>query len=209
MSKKTVPIIVGGMYHVYNRGVDKRVVFEDKQDYLRFYQSLAYFNTLDSTNNFISAKRMYRKDFEPLVKIKSYCLLPNHFHLLIESVSDSGLSEFMKRVSAGYTSFFNEKYKRSGSLFQGTFKRKLIGSDEYKNYLIAYINENYVVHGLPTPTQVYESSKFHWLKIYKSMIISDDATETVTTYNEADALDLAHKIYKQRESLKSLLLEEE
>ena len=204
MPRAVVPLVAGELYHVYNRGVDKRVVFNNKSDYLRFYLSLAYFNNQERAETFNSAKLKFADRKEPLVYIHSYALLPNHFHLLIEPLVDTGLSEFMKRVSNGYTAYFNEHNERSGSLFQGKYKRVHIGSDEYKNYLLAYINENHTVHGLPEPTEVYETSKFHLLGTMKSIVVN---ASPITQYNQSESKLLAGHIYERTSAMKALLFE--
>lgn len=110
MARKNIPLVTGEKYHIFNRGVDKRDVFLDQYDYLRFYQSLAFFNTIEPTVNYRLAKSSYTKQNEKkLVNIEAYSLLPNHFHLIVEQIVDGGISEFLKRVSGGYTSYFNEK----------------------------------------------------------------------------------------------------
>ncbi|MBI2631354.1 transposase [Candidatus Nomurabacteria bacterium] len=86
---------------------------------------------------------------EPLVAIVAYCLNPNHFHFVLKQLVDGGISEFMKRLQGGYTYYFNVKHSRSGSLFQGTFKSQLMGSENYFNKIIAYVNKNYQVHSIP------------------------------------------------------------
>jgi len=75
-------------------------------------------------------------------------ILDNHYHLVFKQLVDNGISRFMQDFGAGYTKYYNEKYKRSGVLFQGSFKAEHIDSDEYLNYVVAYVNGNHFVHGL-------------------------------------------------------------
>jgi REP element-mobilizing transposase RayT len=199
-----VPLENGEFYHVYNRGVDKRIVFVDTQDYLRFYQSLAFFNNVEPTVRFETAQYMYKRGVQPLVKIHAYALLHNHYHLLIEQCVDGGLSEFMKRVSTGYTSYFNERNDRTGTLFQGRFKRSHVNDDNYRQYLIAYINENHLVHNMPEPTQVYETSKFHYDKRFRSILLSN---EPLFSYDRLKSEELARDIHSRRQELKYMLHE--
>lgn len=148
MPRKVVPLVTNETYHVFNRGVDKRAIFLDKADYFRFHQSLQFFNTQDHVISIYV--RSFQKDWtetqKPLVSIHGYCLLNNHFHLLLTQLTDGGISEFMKRLGGGYTSYFNERYERSGALFQGTFKRVHVGADEQLLHLAAYVNLNNKVH---------------------------------------------------------------
>lgn len=149
------PFVEGEFYHVYNHGIDDRNIFADEYDSMRFLESLMYFNTEESLGGIylgslpdvleLKGKRTQKK----LVNIVSYCLNPNHFHLLLEQVSEKGISEFMQRVGGGYTLYYNNKNKRKGSLFRGTFKSSWVNSNEYLLYLSAYINLNFRVHKLP------------------------------------------------------------
>jgi putative transposase len=83
-----------------------------------------------------------------LVEIICYCLNPNHYHFVLKQIIEGGISEFMKRISGGYTNYFNTKYQRSGSLFQGPFKAIHIDSNEYLLWLSAYVNANAQIHNI-------------------------------------------------------------
>lgn len=199
MPRKIVPIAVGEKYHIFNRGTDKRDIFLDNFDYLRFYNSLAFFNTQEPTKNYRMAKSSYKESKEKLVNIIAYSLLPNHFHLIIESVIDGGVSEFIKRVCGGYTNYFNEKNERTGALFQGTFKRVHIHNQEQFQYLFAYVNENHFVHNVVSERQICHSSSLHYQKISRSKIISEQKD-----YNFSESKELARYIYEKRQSNKDL-----
>lgn len=143
----------GEFYHVYNRGVDKRTIFEDPYDLRRFFQSMVEFNTIAPIGSIYENSFSAAEDAPPLTKkrlvnIVAYCLNPNHFHLILEQVSDGGVSEFMKRLGGGYTMYFNNKHARSGVLFQGVFKSVHIETNEYLLHLSAYVNLNDCVHQL-------------------------------------------------------------
>ena len=143
----------GEFYHIYNRGVDKREVSLDKWDYVRFLKSLREFN-----NDSIYEQRVYARNRElmglspeasglsPLVEFITYCLNPNHFHFLLKQLRDNGIRIFMHKLGTGYTCYFNQKYNRSGSLFQGPFKAIHIKSDSYLLWLSGYINGNAEIH---------------------------------------------------------------
>ncbi len=200
MARKVIPNITGEKYHVFNRGVDKRDVFLDPQDYLRFYQSLAFFNTVDPTINYRLAKGSYSASQNKLVEIEAYSLLPNHFHLLIEQKEDGGLSEFLKRISGGYTSYFNEKYERTGTLFQGRYKKVHVATNEQYQYLFSYVNENHFVHGFNMERELYHSSSLHYQKIGHSKIIT-----SLVDYFFSESKQLAESIYTKRKTQKDLL----
>lgn len=155
---RKIELANGEYYHIYNRGVDKRVVFNNEADFSRFIKSLIEFNTLDPIgslfeNSFHKPKEpklggLAAKSEKPLVDIVCYCLNPNHFHFLLKQVSDRGIEKFMHRLSTGYTQYFNLKNKRTGSLFQGNYKAVHIDTNEYFFHLSVYINLNFRIHSL-------------------------------------------------------------
>lgn len=177
MSIRRQPLLTGEIYHVYNRGVDKRDIFWDKNDIYRFIESIKEFNRIEKinslanfrkikSNNQIGLKALSR---EPLVEIIGYCLNPNHFHFILRQVSDGGISKFMQKLQSGYTSYFNLRNLRSGSLFQGTFKSQIILNKNYFNKLIGYVNKNHLIHNIPSNKNdlifsgdfEYENGKFN------------------------------------------------
>lgn len=132
----------GEFYHIYNRGTEKRNIFLSKNDYRRFLLLLYHCN---NTSNVILR---LDKRFDPgsreetLIDIGSYCLMPNHFHLLILEKIQGGISRFMQKLATGYTMYFNKRHDHNGVLFQGKFKATHADEDEYLKYLIAYIHLN-------------------------------------------------------------------
>ena len=143
--------MIGEFYHIYNRGTDKRIVFNNDYDFKRFLQSMKEFNSLEPIGsiyeNSFDKPRLGRQTSK-LVNIICYCLNPNHYHMILEPKTDGGLSEFMKRLNGGYTKYFNNKYKRSGVLFQGKFKSSHIDSNEYLLHASVYVNLNNRAHRL-------------------------------------------------------------
>ncbi len=204
MPRIIVPFVVDEFYHVFNRGSDKRDIFMDKEDYLRFYQSLNFFNTIDPVINFDSAKVAHKKlsNQEKLVDIKAYALLPNHYHLVLKQLVDGGVSEYIKRISGGYTSYFNQKHKRSGVLFQGKFKRVHVDSNAQYRYLITYVNENHTVHKVQLTREICHSSSLHYQGLVRSSLISDIYEQ----YNYQDATALAEEIFLNRQLLKTEMI---
>jgi putative transposase len=142
-------------YHIYNRGVDKRIIFQDPDDVWRFLLCLEIFNNIEITGS-IFESTLKSKGGVPnfgsrtpkvgLVSIVAYCLNQNHFHLILKPAIDGGIQKFMHRLGTGYTNYFNEKNKRSGSLFQGKYRAKHISSNDYLLHLGVYVNLNDRVH---------------------------------------------------------------
>jgi len=173
-------------YHVFNRGVDKRSIFEDKNDIYYFFNRLTDLN-IDAVNSRLTTKRFKKQGkaiIEPnhakLVSIIAYCLLPNHFHLVLKQESKDGISKFMQKLGTSYTMYFNTKYKRSGSLFQGKFKANLIGGDFGLPVLSVYINLNYIHHRIDPKINLVKSSIFEYLdKELGESICNQEEVESV------------------------------
>lgn len=142
------PLVNGEFYHLYNRGVEKRKIFQHSWDYQRFLKTINFYR-LHPTPRKLSTHLYFGLPPNPkglaqteLVKIMCFCLMPNHFHLLIKQLTEGGTSEFIRRVSDSYTRFFNTKYQRIGALFQGKFKARVTENDEYLLQLSKYIHRN-------------------------------------------------------------------
>jgi putative transposase len=143
MSVRKITFAFGEYYHVYNRGNSKQTIFNDKDDYYHFIKLLYLSNT---KNNVIL--RNFNKNFfdfkqeNKIVAIGAYCLMPNHFHLIITQTEDGSISKFMQKFTTAYSMYYNKKYKRTGSLFEGKFKSQHAGDDRYLKYLFSYIHLN-------------------------------------------------------------------
>lgn len=143
---RTYTFAPGEFYHVYNRGTDRRQIFSDRRDYERFLSLLYMCNGLMPVHLQRQGRTLTEvcetERGEPLVSIGAYCLMPNHFHLLVQELSESGISRFMKKIGNAYTGYFNILNDRSGALFQGSYKASHVGGDTYLKYLISYIHLN-------------------------------------------------------------------
>jgi putative transposase len=142
--QRSINFAVGEYYHVYNRGVDKREIFLAEEDRERMLKLLYVSN---STAPFVY-RNIQDKDLveidrgEPLVAIGAYCMMPNHFHLLVKEVREGGLSAFMEKFTTAYSMYFNKRSKRTGFLFEGNFKASHVDNDAYLKYLYSYIHLN-------------------------------------------------------------------
>ncbi len=153
MPSRKIKFENGEYYHIYNRGVDKRIILNDNYDIMRILESLSVFNMEECVGgiycySFEGKDKTLRHPMSKLVEIVAFNILDNHYHLILKQITDNGISRFMQKFGNGYTKNFNEKYKRNGSLFQGAFKAEHIDSDEYLNYVVTYVNANHLIHGL-------------------------------------------------------------
>jgi putative transposase len=156
MGLRKTKLVSGEIYHVYNRGVDKRDIFIDDQDHFCFIHDLYEFNDQNPAiilNDYLNKNRknkflevglpeIKRKPRETLVEILAFCLMDNHFHLLVRQKTEHGITEFMRKIGTGYTNYFNKKYIRDGVLFQGKFKAIHLKQDSHFMYLPIYIHLN-------------------------------------------------------------------
>jgi REP element-mobilizing transposase RayT len=152
-------------YHIYNRGFDKREIFLAREDYVRFLISMREFNTVKQIESLYRLNYIRKREEkeskspigdldssldkeEKLVDIICYSLLPNHYHFILKQVVENGIARFMHKLGLAYTMYFNYKYKRTGSLFQGSYKAIQIKSDSELIRTSAYINGNSEIHKL-------------------------------------------------------------
>jgi REP element-mobilizing transposase RayT len=132
-------------YHIYNRGVDKRDIFMDKGDLKRFILFITE-ALVEKAKEAKPLARIPNLFFGNFVELICYCLNPNHYHFILKQLKENGISRFMQSLGTSYTMFFNSKYNRSGSLFQGTFKSIHINTNEYLLWLSGYVNGNDRIH---------------------------------------------------------------
>lgn len=146
------PEIVGSSYyHVYNRGVDKRQIFQSERDYERFLESMYLFNDRKYTHqrgdadikaSLLSCHEVLALEREPLVKVLSYELSPNHFHLFMKQNMPGGMAKFFQKLASGYTRYFNLTNGRTGRLFESSYKAQPTDFEEHKYHIPRYIHLN-------------------------------------------------------------------
>lgn len=146
MSRK-FPFEEGEWYHCYSRGVDKRKVFEEEGDLIRFLELLYLANDSAPLHRADigthAAKDIFsRERLETLVTIGAYALMPNHYHVLIKEMHEGGLSTFMRKLGTAYTMYFNQKYERVGNLFLKPFRARHVDGDGYFQHVVQYIHLN-------------------------------------------------------------------
>lgn len=150
MMQKEKKFIEGEYYHIYARGNNRQKIFQTEKDYERFVKLLYIangekkFNFRDDIIDSKISAYIFPKGKE-IVNICAYALMPNHYHLYIyvpRFTMSENVSDFIKKVNIAYCKYFNSKYKRTGTLFEGRFKYEHIKNDEHFKYLFAYIHLN-------------------------------------------------------------------
>ena len=152
------PFIENGYYHIYNRGYNKWWVFTDKSCFEHFYKLLI----------------KYKEEFKDDIKIVAYCLLSNHFHLVIQNTgTGTQISDFMKKLQWGYSIWHRVKYPLGTGtklpFFEGRFKAKLIQDEEYLARCMSYVCFNPVKHKLTEDIHNYPWTSYHQLSDKKSV----------------------------------------
>lgn len=206
-------------YHIYNRGVEKINLFKDGYDFQRFLQSMNEFNCIEPIgsiyeNSFNKKNKQLgslASKSNKLVEFVVYCVNPNHYHFIFRPLVKNGIEKFMHRLGTGYTKYFNEKYKRSGALFQGTYKAIHIDSDSYLRLLSVYINLNYKVHKLGSLASKFVASSWgEYIGEVKSNFCNKDIVlgqfDDIKDYKKFAKSSLK-SIIKRREELKKYLIE--
>ena len=196
---------VGSYFHVYNRGNAKQEIFLNPEDY-RFFISRLRMNIFPKEDDSFRIIKLPENSFSLI----GYCLMPNHFHLLIRQDSDIPTSKLITKVCTSYSMFFNKKYDSVGHVFQDRFKQVLIEDNEYLKWLSCYIHQNPKVGGLTKRLEDYRWSSYdYYIKGVgdipcESQIILDQFKDK----NEYERfVDESYKIIKDNKDMEHLLID--
>jgi putative transposase len=183
----TKQYLEGGYYHIYNRGVEKRLIFLDHQDFLVFLSYLKEYllpkdekklrqKLLDIQTPYKERRKILQllrlNNFSDEITLIAFCLMPNHFHLFLKQKNKNSIDSFLQSLCTRYSMYFNRKYKRVGSLYQGVYKGALQTSEEQFLYLSKYIHkqaltikDNRIVEKHPSSYMYYVGKrKTKWIK---------------------------------------------
>lgn len=169
-------------YHIYNCGVEKRTIFLDEKDYQRFLETLSYYlydqklSYAQFKNLPLEGQRLYslshpRTSDNRRVKLLVYCLMPNHFHLLLKPVKKNGVTVFVADLTNSYTKYFNIKNQRLGNLLQGTFKAKEIDTEESLLQVSRYIHLNPIFSSKTNPQGKLRSPSAYPFSSYDEWVL--------------------------------------
>ena len=141
MPRRQVILQTGNYYHVYNRGNDRQLIFFERENYIYFLRQLRHYLI---TNG---------------VDIIAYCLMPNHYHLLVYLTTDR-FSKLMQAFTLSYAKAINNRYQKVGSLFQGRFQAIHVDREEYLLHLTRYIHLNPVCANIVEKAEDWEFSSY-------------------------------------------------
>ena len=146
MPRRTVQFAQGTYYHLYNRGVDHRPIFLEPKNYIFLLQKL----------------KRYTRELE--ITVIAYCLMPNHYHLLVRQDGKHPAGLLPQRVFNSYTKAFNRMYNRTGTLFEGRYQLRVVDDESYFLDLCRYIHGNPVKDGLVATLDDWPYSNYHeWI----------------------------------------------
>ena len=170
----------GTIVHAYNRGNNREKIFFDEQDYRAFLFRLGLalgFETKELTHELLSVpySRIRIDAKKDLFKLHAFCLMPNHFHLLIEQCGDTPVSKLISQTCTSFAMYINKKYKRVGHVFQDKFKAVLIENNPQLMWTSAYIHMNPVKDGITSSPEKYQWSSYNdHTEIRKLPIVSKE-----------------------------------
>jgi len=151
---RLIRIAPGEYYHIFNRAVNKQVIFHNTSDYFRFlfltlyFQSPIIFQQLGrKVKEFVQSRALDNVEEDEIIKkrrveLVAFCIMPNHFHLIVKELDEGGIAAYMQRVLTSYSKYYNTKYQKSGHVFQGPYRAVHIADDRQLLHLSAYIHRN-------------------------------------------------------------------
>lgn len=152
MPGRVIPLINNQIYHIFNRGIDRRPTFTAKQEFQRAMLSMDFYRSVIPPmrlSKFLIQPEEKKKEIlqflnksNHLVEVINFCFMPNHFHFLLKQLKDNGISKYLSIFQNSYTKFFNTRHKRDGSLFMDQFKAVRIETDEQLIHVSRYIHLN-------------------------------------------------------------------
>lgn len=211
MPYRITPLINGQIYHVFNRGVEKRNIYTNRDEYLRFLEISKYYQQVNPQVKFSQADSAQKENLsdKKLVEVIAYCLMPNHFHFLLKQIDDNGISIFIRRLINSYTKYFNTKNERVGPLLQGPFKAVRIESDKQLIHTTRYIHLNPIVGYLVKDLRNYEwSSYLIYLGLINNTLCQREKIEELISLKDYEQFVLDHADYSMRlAEIKNLMLD--
>lgn len=153
MSERKAPLVTDQLYHVFNRSLNREIIFVNSWNFSRYLKLIDYYR---NTHQPVSLSRLLQlnkklreeilhslqKDNLLRVDILAYCIMPTHYHFILRQVADDGITKFIRDTSNSYGKYFNKKSERYGPVFQGRFKAVRIESDEQLLHVVRYVHLN-------------------------------------------------------------------
>lgn len=184
----------GNIYHIFNKSIAGFKIFNTDNCFERMRKAISFYSSQDTSCKFsafleLKEKKDNYNSSKKIVKILAYCLMPTHIHLILQQLTESGISIFMNRILQSYTKYFNIKYKRKGPLWEGRFKNVLVETDEQLLHLTRYIHLNPVTAFLIATPREWKFSS------YKEYLGEQEKDRNMCEF--LDYMDVNSKDYEQ------------
>ena len=196
---------MGEYYHIYNRGNEKKEIFREQDDF-RFF--------LERMTKYLLPEKFKQRVRELLpnntFSLISYCLMPNHFHLLIRQNTELPVTALMRRLGTSYSMYFNRKYQRVGGVFQDQYKMVLVDDNRYLIWLSAYIHQNPKVANLASNLKDYPWSSYNEFLGQSTLAICDKniILQQFANLDEySNFLKESYSLIKHKKDIESLLID--
>ncbi|HLB95383.1 MAG TPA: transposase [Patescibacteria group bacterium] len=220
-NNKTHQLVNDGIYHIISRSIARFTIFNDKNDYVRMIQLLRFYqlkNPPTKYSMFLRQKgvemlgfdiyfRKVKKDYEKLVEIIAYCLMPNHIHLVLKQLRGKGISIFMKNILDSYTRYFNLLHKRKGPLWESRFKHILVETDEQLFHLTRYLHLNATSANLVSKPELWKYSSYSEYTVSSDNLLTRREGSIDISYKEYKKFVNDHKDYQQRLAIIKKIIE--
>lgn len=164
---RKVPLVKGGYYHIYSKSIAEFEIFRFRDEYVRMRETFRFYRTAIRRMSYSAAMKFVDGPEAPQhhgperFRLIAYCIMPTHFHLLVEQRTQNGISEFSRLSLESYTHFFNKKSRRKGPLWQSRFESRKVETDEDLLHMTRYIHLNPASAGLVKRPEDWEFSSYH------------------------------------------------
>ncbi|MAJ97629.1 hypothetical protein CL644_01995 [bacterium] len=207
---RSIPFEINETYHVYNRGIEKRVTFESEPDYIRMMLLLLVANSSHPVTirnllrnyqgrTLVQLAKIFKEEVpeDKIVDVLAYCLMPNHIHLVLSQRVEGGISKYLQKVLTAYTMYFNKKYERTGVLFQGTTKSQHIDDESQYLHIFDYVHKNPISliqsdwkeKGVRDKKKVLTFLEEYQYGSYRDFTNEKSVTRSILALNEIENLD--------------------
>lgn len=211
MPYRTVPLIINQFYHVINRGVASLPIFSVTKDYLRFLDLIDYYRFVNTPMSFSNLMKLPREERNNVwttlrdknflrAEVLTFCLMPNHFHLLLKQTAERGISTFLGNLENSYAKYFNTKNRRAGHLFQSMFKAVRIETNEQLLHVSRYIHLNPSTGYL---VEIKDLVRYRWSSLPNYL----DESESITKYSFVNT-DVILSFFKDKKDYKKFVFDQ-
>lgn len=204
-------------YHVFNRSIANFRIFNKKENKQRFLELIDYYNQIGPLTKYSIALKLNKYQYvnclypkkNALVKIVSFCIMPDHYHLLLKSLKEEALSKYISDIENSFTRYFNLKFKRKGPLWESRFKAKIIKNNEALLHVLRYIHLNPVTSGLVEKPEDWGYSSYRYYLSDKKILSEYNQEISIVKLKDFKKFHLDQKDYQRKlKQIKNLIFDQ-